>query len=171
MATDEVNMPSSFKALLCRTIVVVLVLVSYDASASMIGTEQAATSGYSPSHLLSPERARAEGSRLHFPLRSTRPQNSLAGDYLLREGAHFRLGGSAGAVHGKWVAAAGQHRPPPIFSVCTRLSCQVLAQHDAATCRQIPLCARVPLARAPAPPVASGTLSRTLGSAVRLAGW
>jgi uncharacterized protein DUF6627 len=52
-------MPSSFKALLCRTIVVVLVLVSYDASASMIGTEQAATSGYSPSPLLSPERARA----------------------------------------------------------------------------------------------------------------
>jgi uncharacterized protein DUF6627 len=51
-------MPSSFKALLCRTIMVVLVLVSYDASASMIGTEQAATSGYSPSHLLSPERAR-----------------------------------------------------------------------------------------------------------------
>jgi hypothetical protein len=59
VATDEVNMPSSFKALLCRTIVVVLVLASYDASASMIGTEQAATSGYSPSHLLSPERARA----------------------------------------------------------------------------------------------------------------
>src|SRR4029079_12544928 len=37
-------------------------------------------------------------------------------------------------------------------------SCQILAQGDAATCRRIPLCARVSLARAPAPPVASGTL-------------